>query len=353
VAHEIKPDQNRSGWFSFLQGPPDQWNPVHLKEASFVHETDIDSLGGVHEARGTIPWAGLADRYFLLGILATQDAKMNHALWGRHEQVLYSSLSYGGVVLAPGQTLSQQFGFYAGPKLKSELQAAGHQLGKSVDYGFFGFVAEPLVWLLSLFYKGIQNWGLAILALTIFVKMLLHPINKKSLESMKAMQKLAPEMKKLQEKFKEDKAQLQTEMMNLFKAHKVNPMGGCLPMLVQMPVYFALYQVLWNAVELYHAPFFGFYKDLSAPDPYMISPVLLGIVFYYQQKLNPQAATMDPAQQKIMQIMPLTFVALMVFLPFGLVLYILANTLMSVIQQAMITHDTTTWSWFKKYILRQ
>ena len=214
-------------------------------------------------------------------------------------------------------------------------------LEKSVDYGYLGFFCIPILWLLIFFQKILSNWGLAIIALTFFIKMILHPVNKKSMESMKAMQKLQPKLKEIREKYKDNREKQNQEMMLLFKSYKVNPMSGCLPLVLQMPIYFALYKVLWSAIELYHAPFFWFYKDLAAPDPYFISPVLLSVVMVLQQKYNPQASTMDPAQQKMMMFMPIMFSVFLIFLPFGLVLYIFFNMLVSFIQQYMIHEEVT------------
>lgn len=151
---------------------------------------------------------------------------------------------------------------------------------------------------------------------------------------MKAMQDLQPKIKELQKKYGQDKQQLNLQTMQLFKTHKVNPMGGCLPMLLQFPIYIALYKVLWSSVELYHAPFLWFYKDLSAPDPFLITPLLLGVTMFIQTKMTP-SPNMDPAQQKMMLIMPLMFCGIMVFLPMGLGLYILVNTVMTILQQKM------------------
>jgi YidC/Oxa1 family membrane protein insertase len=152
------------------------------------------------------------------------------------------------------------------------------------------------------------------------------------------MQKLQPKLTEIREKYQNDRERMNLEMMNLFKSHKVNPMGGCLPMVLQMPVYIALYKVLYNAIELYHAPFFGFYRDLSAPDPYFISPVLLGIFMVVQQKMTP-SATQDKAQANMMLMMPVMFSAFMLFLPSGLVIYIFVNTLMTVVQQYLHQHE--------------
>ncbi|MBI2981059.1 MAG: membrane protein insertase YidC [Deltaproteobacteria bacterium] len=179
-----------------------------------------------------------------------------------------------------------------------------------------------------------KNWGLAIILLTIVVKVLLNPLSIKSLKQMKGMQDLQPRLKEIREKYQNDKQRLNLETMQLFKSHKVNPLGGCLPMLIQMPIYIALYRVFYNSIELYHAPFFGFYRDLAAPDPYFIFPALLGVFMVLQQKLTP-SATADPAQRQMMMMMPILFSGFMIFLPMGLVLYIFVNTFMSVAQQFM------------------
>ena len=154
---------------------------------------------------------------------------------------------------------------------------------------------------------------------------------------MKAMQLLQPKLQEIKKRYPDDKPKQNDEVMKLFKTHKVNPLGGCLPMLLQMPIYIALYKVLWNAIELYHSPFL-WYRDLSAPDPYFIAPILLGLFMFLQQKLTPSATT-DPAQQKMMLIMPVMFSAFMLFLPVGLVIYIFVNTFMSVLQQFMMQRD--------------
>ncbi len=195
-------------------------------------------------------------------------------------------------------------------------------------------IAVPILYVLKFFYSLVHNYGVAIILLTILVKLLLHPINVKSLKSMKAMQQLQPRLKELQAKHKGDKQKLNQETMQLFRAHKVNPMGGCLPMVLQLPIYIALYKVLWSSIELFHAPFFWFYRDLSAPDPYMITPILLGVFMLAQQHIMPSASA-DPAQKKMMMLMPIMFTGFMLFLPVGLVIYILVNTATSVTQQYM------------------
>ena len=210
--------------------------------------------------------------------------------------------------------------------------AAGAGLDKSIDYGIFAILALPILHGLRILHSVLRNWGLAIITLTILIRLLMNPLTIKSLKSMKAMGELKPQLDELRTKFKDDKQRLNTETMQLFRRHGVNPMGGCLPMLLQMPIYLVLYKVLYSAIELHHAPFFGFYKDLSAPDPYFVMPVLLGVFMLLQQHLSPMTGQ-DPANKMMMKLMPIMFTVFMLFLPSGLVLYILVSTVLGVAQQ--------------------
>lgn len=350
VSRVQKIEEKKGGFFSFLN-PPNLFSPVYYLDGKLKTKSNWGKLPLKTDLMGRIYWAGITDRYFLAGLISRQDSEQNVVSYGKAKAArIYSSLSYGPVFLKPGQTATTNYSAYIGPKKRGELQKVGFHLESSVDYGFFSILAIPILYLLTFFQKIVVNWGLAIIVLTIFVKLLLHPVNKKSMNSMKAMQKLQPRLKEIREKFKDDRQRLNMEMMNLFKSHKVNPMSGCLPMILQMPVYIALYKVLWSSVDLYQTPFFWFYKDLSAPDPYFITPILLGVFMALQQKFMPQATTMEPAQQKMMMIMPLMFSVFMLFLPFGLVLYILVNTVMSVVQQYMVHHEMSFVGLMKKGI---
>lgn len=336
------------GFFSFLKGRPDLYSPILYIDGKLKTEMNWEKLAQKTDISGKIYWSGLTDRYFLLGIISRQGTDNISVRYGKSgTDSVYTSLSYGTVLVRPNQTVKRLYSAYLGVKKREELKKLGVYLETSVDYGWFSFIAIPLLWLLIFFHKIVGNWGLAIIVLTVFVKLLLHPINKKSMTSMKAMQKLQPQLKEIREKYKNDKQKLNMEMMQLFKTHKVNPMGGCLPMVIQLPVYIGLYKVLWNAIELYHAPFIWFYTDLSAPDPYMISPILLGLMMVAQQKLTP-TPTMDPAQQKMMMIMPIMFSVFLIFFPSGLVIYIFVNTVMSVVQQYMIHREMSFWDLIKK-----
>ncbi|WP_321371232.1 membrane protein insertase YidC [uncultured Desulfuromusa sp.] len=187
---------------------------------------------------------------------------------------------------------------------------------------------------LKFFYNYLGNYGFAIILLTVCIKLIFWPLTQKSYKSMKGMQKLQPEMKKLREKYGSDKQKLNQEMMSFYKENKVNPMGGCLPMIIQIPVFFALYRVLLGSIELRHAPFMLWITDLSAKDPYYVTPLIMGVTMFLQQKMTP--TNMDPTQEKIMLMMPVVFTFMFLNFPAGLVLYWLTNNLLTILQQYLI-----------------
>lgn len=286
---------------------------------------------------GNVAWTALNGRYFISALIARTLSNQNRIQYGKRGDLFYTDLQYAPEPIAAGQDKSYSYTVYMGPKDIDLLKGFGVQLEESINFGWFGMIGQPLLMLMKAIHGVFNSWGMAIILLTILIKLVLHPISKKSIQSMKAMGKLQPKLKELREKYKDDKQRLNMETMNLFKAHKVNPMGGCLPMLLQMPIYIALYRVFFNSLELYHSPFL-FYKDLAAPDPYYISPILLGVFMFLQQKLTPSASA-DPAQQKMMMFMPLMFSVFLIYLPSGLVIYIFINTMMSVVQQYMANND--------------
>ena len=321
----------------------DYFHPQYYKDGKLITKLDWKNFTNAEDA-GALAWSGVSDRYFLVAsapepgnvAAVTLDFKK---LVDDKGSFLGGRLYAAPVTLNPSAQFSGGFFNYIGPKEHKALEALPIALDKSVDYGWFAVIATPILWLMRLIHTVIPNWGLVIIALTFIIKMMTHPINKKSLQSMKAMQLLQPKLQEIKKKYPEDKIKQNEEVMQLFKTHGVNPLGGCLPMLLQMPIYIVLYKVLWNAIELYHAPFL-WYKDLSAPDPFYIAPVLLGVFMFLQQKLTPNASA-DPAQQKMMAFMPILFSVFMIFLPVGLTIYIFVNTAMSVIQQYMMRHNLT------------
>lgn len=284
--------------------------------------------------QGHTNWVAFGNRYFS-NVVINQESQINpDVVYKKTENFNGVYLRYP-IVLKRDQTeLKFALRFYVGPKDYNELSKVPG-LKKLIDYGTFAVVAYPLLELLRFFHKFIHNFGVAIILLTVLVRALFYPLSQKSMKSMKAMQNLQPQIAAIKEKHKDDQKKLNEEQMALFKVHKVNPAGGCLPMLVQLPVFIALYAVLGNSIELFHAPFFGWIQDLSTKDPFYIYPVLMGAAMFLQQKMTPSAG-MDPAQQKMMYFMPVIFTFMMINLPSGLTLYIFVSTLLGVLQQGAL-----------------
>jgi len=319
--------------------------PTYYMGGKIHRNKRISKLSAEEKKTGDLFWAGIEGRYFLSSIIPRVQGEGVSVEYGvkaiKNEPgktSVWIGASLPSMDIPAGSVGTASFSVYSGPKEIKRLKAVGVHLDSAINYGWFTVIAIPILYLLKFFHGLVHDYGVAIILLTVFVKLLLHPINKKSLKSMKAMQQLQPRLKEIQKKHKDDKQKLNQETMQLFKAHKVNPMGGCLPMIAQFPIYIALYKVLWNSIEVYHAPFLFLYKDMSASDPYYIMPIILGLFMVAQQKLTPSTSA-DPAQKKMMMIMPVMFTVFMLFLPVGLVLYILVNTAMSVIQQWMYNKD--------------
>ncbi|MDD4853279.1 MAG: membrane protein insertase YidC [Acinetobacter towneri] len=224
--------------------------------------------------------------------------------------------------------------FYSGPKIQSELKDLATGLNQTVDYGWLWPIAKLLFIGLQFFHGLVGNWGWSIILLTVLVKLILWPLSSKSYRSMAKMRVIAPEMQRMKEEFGEDRMRFSQEMMALYKREQVNPLSGCLPLLLQMPIFLALYWVLMESVELRHAPWLGWIQDLSAMDPWFILPLLMGVTMYVQQMLNPQPT--DPMQAKIFRIMPVVFTVFLLFFPAGLVLYWIVNNLITILQQSLI-----------------
>jgi YidC/Oxa1 family membrane protein insertase len=227
--------------------------------------------------------------------------------------------------------LNTTFKLFVGPKLQEQLQGVGSELERTVDYGITTPLAQPLFWLLATVERWVGNWGFAIIIVTIMIKLVFYKLTAMSGRSMAKMRKIAPRMKALQERYKDDRQALSQAMMELYKREKVNPAAGCLPILIQMPFFFAFYWVLVESVEMRQAPFALWIDDLSAADPYFVLPALMAVAMYLQTRMSP--APPDPVQARMMQIMPVAFAALLVFFPAGLVLYQLTNTVLSILQQ--------------------
>ncbi|MGL6252422.1 MAG: membrane protein insertase YidC, partial [Billgrantia desiderata] len=224
---------------------------------------------------------------------------------------------------------------YVGPKVQDYLEQVAPHLRLTVDYGWLWFIANPLFWLLDQIHNLVGNWGWSIVFLTILVKLAMWPLSAKAYKSMARMRKLGPEMQRLKEQYGDDRQKMSQEMMKFYQKEKINPLGGCLPILVQMPVFIALYWMLLESVELRHAPFMFWIQDLSMKDPYFILPILMGVSMYVQQLLNPTPP--DPMQAKIMKMLPIVFTFFFLWFPAGLVIYWVVNNIISIAQQYAIT----------------
>ncbi len=289
---------------------------------------------------GTLNWVAAGDKYFVVGIEPEQPVLGTARFMPMPgEDRFAAAMELPTTTLAPGEVKSWTFRLWAGPKELDGLNEAGMRMKTAVDFGFFGLIALPILAFLKWIYSFVGSWGISIILLTVAIKLAMYPLSQKSFKSMKAMQSLQPEIAALKEKHGDDREGLNKEMMGLWKEHGVNPAGGCLPMLVQMPIWFALYRVLWNSVELYQTPFL-YFCDLSLRDPLGVFPLVLGVTMWLQQKFNPNTAT-DPAQQMMIKVMPLFFSVIMFTLPAGLVVYILVNNILSIAQQWVIhrQHD--------------
>jgi len=279
-------------------------------------------------------WAGMIEHYFLAAWLPSETPKSPREFYAKK---LENGLYADGVILqsaaiAPGGTGSVKSPLYVGPQEQDVLAKLAPGLDLVVDYGIFTILAAPLFWLLKWLYGIVHNWGWAIVLLTIIIKGAFYPLNHASARSMAKMKVIAPKMKALQAQYGSDKQQLQMKMMEMYKTEKINPLGGCLPIVVQIPVFIALYWVLLSAVELRHAPWILWIHDLSAPDPYFVLPVIYAITAYLQVRLSP-TPIQDPVQAKVMQIMPIAFSVMFIFFPSGLVLYWLVNNTLQILQQ--------------------
>lgn len=278
-------------------------------------------------------WSAFENKYFIKALVPFESA-VQKIIVQKNEDAVENIIVTPTKTLQPGEFFSLRYLLYFGPKDLDILKAVDHQLARAVDFGFFAPIARPLLYILKFFYSFIGNYGVAIILLTAIIKALFWPLTQKSYTSMKAMQKLQPEMLRIKEKYKNDRERLNRETMELYKNNRVNPLGGCLPMLVQIPVFFALYKVLLDAIELRHAPFAFWLTDLSAKDPYYITPVVMGATMFLQQKMTP--TNMDPMQAKVFMIMPVVFTFLFLNFPSGLVLYWLVNNVLTIVQQYFI-----------------
>jgi YidC/Oxa1 family membrane protein insertase len=282
-------------------------------------------------------WIGLVQHYFVTAWVAPEKTPREFFTRRLDENLFSAGLILPLGTIAPATSATQQVTLYAGPQDQDKLAAIAPGLDLTVDYGWLTVIAAPLFWVLKTLYAWVGNWGVAIILLTVLIKLLFYPLSAASYKSMARMRVLAPKMQRLKEQYGDDRQRMQQAMMELYKTEKINPLGGCLPILVQIPVFIALYWVLLASFELRQAPFMLWIKDLAAPDPFYILPVLMGATMIIQTRLNPEPP--DPVQAKIMKIMPIAFSVFFFFFPAGLVLYWLVNNILSIAQQWQITRS--------------
>ena len=314
--------------FSSTKDTYEKYDFDDIRESSYQNK----SLGG---------WVALIQHYFLSAWIPDQNEE--YLYQGRYgENSGRYSLGYTSrdSVLSYGETVSTKNTLYVGPKLPKQLVEIEENLDLTVDYGFLWWLGKPMYWFLDLGYSLFNNWGLAIIFLTVALKLLTWPLSAKAYVSMGKMRELAPKMQLLQEKHGDNRQAMSQELMEVYKKEGVNPLGGCLPMLAQMPFFLAFYWVLLETVELRHSPFFLWIDDLSAMDPYFILPILNGAGMYLSQKLTPTPPNADPMQAQMMKFFPLIFAVIFAWFPSGLVLYWLVNMVIQIFQQWWYSRGT-------------
>ena len=313
--------------------------PTYTGAAVYTERDKFQKVDFSDMDKGKVPypknsndgWIAMLQHYFLSAWLPRNGTPREF-----YTRKLDGGLYAAGVILPvgtvdPGKAVSVSVPLYAGPQEQDKLAALAPGLDLTVDYGWLTVIAVPLFWVLSWFYRWVGNWGVAIILLTIVIKLLFYPLSEASYRSMAKMRVLAPKMQRLKEQYGNDRQRMQQAMMELYKTEKINPLGGCLPIVVQIPVFIALYWVLLASVELRQAPFMLWIKDLASPDPWFVLPILMGATMIIQTKLNPEPP--DPVQAKVMKIMPIAFSIFFFFFPAGLVLYWLVNNVLSIAQQ--------------------
>ncbi|MBY8301219.1 membrane protein insertase YidC [Vibrio fluvialis] len=304
---------------------------TRYKKYSFDDMQDRNLAMNLPNGQG---WAAMIQHYFASAWIPRNEPGTN--LYSR----VIGNLGDIGVrmpnkAIADGQQADFKATLWVGPKLQDQMAATAPNLDLVVDYGWLWFIAKPLHWLLSVIQTFVGNWGVAIICLTFIVRGAMYPLTKAQYTSMAKMRMLQPKLQAMRERIGDDRQRMSQEMMELYKKEKVNPLGGCLPIFLQMPIFISLYWALMESVELRHSPFFGWIHDLSAQDPYYILPLLMGASMFFIQKMSPTTVT-DPMQQKIMTFMPVMFTFFFLFFPSGLVLYWLVSNIVTLIQQTLI-----------------
>lgn len=345
LAKAVTENQNAYGF----QGPSalinDGLNQVKIK--------NIEDKGTY---AGKLKWVAIEDRYFISAIVTDKAAEATMRLSLRSDNIVENQYVCPATVIRPGTQYQFDFGLFLGPKSLTLLSELGNGLDQAIYFGWFDFIAKPCLGLMNYLYHFIPNYGIAIIILTLLIKIVLWPLGNKGYKSMNEMKKLQPLMTEIREKHKDDKKMMNQELMSLYRTYKINPMGGCLPMVLQIPVFIALYRMLYEAIELRHAPFFLWINDLSAPDrlfnfdvsiPFMQPPygipvltIVMGATMFLQQKMSPPPG--DPTQAKMMMFLPIVFTVIFINFSSGLVLYWLINNVLSISQQYYVSKKKTS-----------
>lgn len=333
ITRDATPLSSDSKLYSTFTGPA-----VYSPEKKYqkIKFEDIADRSADYVKTADSGWLAMIQHYFVSAIIGQDGPRENYT-----RQVDSNLYSIGLVsslgTLAPEQAASYTAKLYTGPQDQRVLESLSPGLGLVVDYGWLTVIAQPIYWLLEKIHSYIGNWGWAIVVLTILIKLVFFPLSAASYKSMAKMRKVGPRMQKLKEQYGDDKMGFQRAMMEMYKREKINPLGGCMPILVQIPVFISLYWVLLASVEMRNAPWLGWVTDLAAPDPFYILPVIMAVTMFIQTKLNPTPP--DPVQAKIMMVMPLVFSVMFIFFPAGLVLYWVVNNILSIAQQWVITRQ--------------
>jgi YidC/Oxa1 family membrane protein insertase len=335
LTHDGKPEGNRNTVAETFGAQSFTGFAVYSEEHKFekVHPSDLDKGKGDFIKQAKDGWLGMVQHYFVAAWLAPEGVQREYAMEKRQDGS-YAARLLVPLSAAPGGEAKVEASLYAGPQEKRRLEAAAPGLDLVVDYGWLAIIAWPLFWLLEKFHALAGNWGVAIILLTVLIKLIFFPLSAASYKSMAKMKLVTPRLTKIREMYGDDRQKMNQAMMELYRTEKINPLGGCFPILVQIPVFIALYWVLLAAIELRHAPFMLWIHDLAALDPYYVLPILMTVTMVVQTKLNPVPP--DPVQAKVMQFMPFVFSIFFFFFPAGLVLYWLVNNILSIAQQWQI-----------------
>lgn len=349
IENKTQKQINPSGYFQILRDetPPEGASkllPTYTGPAIFTEKSKFQKVefSSIEKNKAEYPheakdgWIAMLQHYFVSAWIPENENQREYYA----KEINKGLFAVGTIIpagsIAPGEIKNISAELYVGPA-SSNLNSIAPGLGLTVDYGWLTIIATPLFWILSAIEAMVHNWGIAIILLTILIKLVFFPLSAASYKSMAKMRVVAPKLEKIKKQYSDDREKLNRAMMELYKEEKINPLGGCLPMLIQIPVFISLYWAILSSVELRHAPFFGWISDLSAADPYYILPALMGISMIIQSRLSPAPA--DPLQAKMMKLMPIVFSVVFFFFPAGLVLYSVINNILSISQQWFITNQ--------------